>query len=115
MQHEGGFHLDDVNHVIDDKALRTVMNLKTIPKASSLGGWLRKMGSNSISAKACTEVNKVLLQSALHNRKGITLDIDATEIIADKKCAKWTYKKNKGFMPMVGHAAETGRSRGRVW
>lgn len=109
MQHEGGFHLDDVRHVIDDKALRTVMNLKTIPQASSLGGWLRKMGANPASKKACTQVNKVLLQSALHNRKAITLDIDATEIVSDKKSSKWTYKKNKGFMPMVGHVAETGQ------
>ena len=35
--------------------------------------------------------------------------IDATEIIANKVCAKWTYNKNKGYMPMVGHIAETGQ------
>ncbi len=39
----------------------------------------------------------------------MTLDIDATEIIAHKADAKWTYNKNKGFMPMVGHIAETGQ------
>ena len=33
-------------------------------------------------------------------------DIDTTEIIADKKSAKWTYKNNKGFMSMVGHIAD---------
>jgi hypothetical protein len=109
MQHEGGFHLDDVRHIVDDKALRTVMDLKVIPKASSLGGWLRKTAAEPKSTKACSEVNKVLLRSALHHRKGITLDIDATEIISDKKSSKWTYNKNKGFMPMVGHAAETGQ------
>jgi len=49
------------------------------------------------------------LKSALHQSKGITLDIDATEIIANKADAKWTYKKNKGYMPMVGHIAETGQ------
>jgi hypothetical protein len=31
------------------------------------------------------------------------------QIIANKKEAKWTYKKNKGYMPMVGHIAETGQ------
>lgn len=39
----------------------------------------------------------------------MTLDIDATEIIANKAEAKWTYKKNKGYMPIVGHIAETGQ------
>ncbi len=39
----------------------------------------------------------------------MTLDIDATEIIAHKADAQWTYNKNKGFMPMVGHIAETGQ------
>jgi hypothetical protein len=109
MQHEGSFHLDDVRHLNDDQALRTVLNLKTIPQASSLGAWLRKMGDNKTSFSAWEAVNKAVLQSALHKRKAITLDIDATEIIANKSDAKWTYKKNKGYMPMVGHIAETGQ------
>ncbi len=51
---------------------------------------------------------QALLQSALHGRKKVTLDIDATDIVAHKADAKWTYNKNKGFMPMVGHIADTG-------
>ncbi len=54
-------------------------------------------------------INKVLLISALHKRKAVTLDIDTTEVVANKTCAKWTYKSNKGYMPMVGHIAETGQ------
>jgi len=50
-----------------------------------------------------------VFQSALHKRKATTLDIDATEIIVNKSDAKWAYKKNKGYMPMVGHIAETGQ------
>jgi hypothetical protein len=57
MQQSGSFHLDDVRHISDDKALRTVLGLNSIPKAS----------------------------------------------------AQWTYKKKKGFMPMVGHIAQTGQ------
>ncbi|MCK5881960.1 MAG: transposase [Sinobacterium sp.] len=45
----------------------------------------------------------------MHNCKAVTLDIDATEIIANKAEAQWTYNKNKGYMPMVGHIAETGQ------
>ena len=109
MQHEGSFHLDDVRHLSDDQALRTVLDLKNIPHASSLGAWLRRMGDNTESFSALQEVNKIILKSALHQCKGITLDIDATEIVANKADAKWTYNKNQGYMPMVGHIAETGQ------
>ena len=39
----------------------------------------------------------------------MTLDIDASEIVSSKRDAKWTYKKHRGYMPMVGHIAETGQ------
>ena len=37
-----------------------------------------------------------------------TLDVDATVIEADKKAAEWTYKKVKGYQPILGFLAETG-------
>jgi predicted adenine nucleotide alpha hydrolase (AANH) superfamily ATPase len=39
----------------------------------------------------------------------VTLDIDATEAVANKVDAHWTCNKCKGYMPMVGHIAETGQ------
>ena len=109
MQHEGSFHLDDVRHINDDGALRSVLRLDKIPQSSSLGNWLRRMGNNNQSIAAWREVNKAILKAAIHHRKGITLDIDATEVVANKADAQWTYKKNKGYMPMVGHIAEVGQ------
>ena len=109
MQHEGSFHLDDVRHLQDDDALRTVLDIDKLPQATTLGDWLRRMGSQPQIQDAWVKVNKALLKSALHRRKKVTLDIDATEIIAHKSEAQWTYNKNKGFMPMVGHIAETGQ------
>jgi len=109
MQHEGSFHLDDVRHLQEDEALRTILELNKLPKATTLGDWLRRMGSQPDIQSAWVSVNKVLLQSALHRCKKITLDIDATEIVAYKAQAQWTYNKNKGFMPMVAHIAETGQ------
>ena len=109
MQHEGSFHLDDVRHIKADEALRTVLGLDKIPQASSLGSWLRRRGNDNQSVHAWMQVNKAVLKAALHQRKGITLDIDATEVIANKADAQWTYKKNKGYMPMVGHVAEVGQ------
>ena len=109
MQHEGSFHLEDIRHIQDDEALCTVLGLNRLPQATTLGDWLRRMGSQPQIRDAWVKVNKALLQSALHRCKKVTLDIDATEIIAHKAEAQWTYNKNKGFMPMVGHIAETGQ------
>lgn len=109
MQHEGSFHLDDIRHIQDDEALRTVLDLNKLPQATTLGDWLRRMGNQPQIQDAWIKVNRALLQSALHRCKKVTLDIDATEIVAHKADAQWTYNKNKGFMPMVGHIAETGQ------
>lgn len=109
MQQEGHFHLDDVRHLEADSALKTILGIHKYPKPSSIGDWLRKTGAHQIAQSACQEVNKILLKSALHNCKSILLDIDATEIIANKASADWTYKSNKGYMPMVGHIAQTGQ------
>ncbi|HID45115.1 MAG TPA: hypothetical protein EYP34_05115, partial [Chromatiaceae bacterium] len=109
MQHEGSFHLDDIRHIQDDEALRSALNLNRLPKATTLGDWLRRMGSQPQIRDAWVKVNQALLLSALHRRKNVTLDIDATEMVAHKADAQWTYNKNRGFMPMVGHIAETGQ------
>ncbi len=37
MQHEGSFHLDDIRHLHDDEALRTVLALDNIPKPPHQG------------------------------------------------------------------------------
>ena len=39
----------------------------------------------------------------------ITLDIDATVIESSKRAAKFTYKKHRGYTPMIGHIGETGQ------
>ena len=109
MQHAGGFHLDDVRDIKMDIALRTLFELKQVPQAGSLGNWLRRMGKTPQVMKALNTVNKVVLGAALHKRKAVTLDIDATEVIAAKAEARWTYKHRRRYMPIVGHIAETGQ------
>lgn len=107
-QHEGGKCLDDTLHIAKDKALSLLLQQK-IPTPQAIGTWLRRLGKDNQGITALSEVNKILLSAALHNRKNITLDIDATEVIANKANAQWTYKKHKGYMPMVGHIAQTGQ------
>lgn len=109
MQHEGSFHLDDIRHLRDDEALREVLDLKTLPSATALGDWLRRMGKVAKVDDAWVAVNQPVLQSTLYRCNKVTLDIDATEIVSNKTSADWTYNNNKGFMPMVGHIAQTGQ------
>ncbi|MDC9714359.1 MAG: transposase [Gammaproteobacteria bacterium] len=107
-QHEGGQCLDDTSHIAKDKALCLLLKQK-IPTPQAIGTWLRRLGKGNQGIKALQEVNKTVLKTTLNNCKNITLDIDASEVIANKIKAQWTYKKHKGYMPMVGHIAQTGQ------
>lgn len=107
-QHEGGECLDDTTHIAKDKALRFVTNQK-VPTPQSIGVWLRRLGQSNQGIKALQAVNKTILKATLNQCKHITLDIDATEVIANKTDTQWTYKNNKGYMPMVGHIAQTSQ------
>ena len=89
MQHEGGFRLDDVRHIQEDDALRTVLGIDQLPQATTLGDWLRRLGAQPHIQDAWVKVNRALLQSALHCCKQVTLDIDATEIVAHKAIVHW--------------------------
>ena len=107
MLHQGGTSLDDIQYIEKDKALLSLMNLKEIPKPGSTGGWLRRIGNDGIQAsgKLLTE----LVSISLGQCKAVTLDIDATLSASKNKEAEWTYKKCTGYMPMVGHIAETSQ------
>jgi hypothetical protein len=51
----------------------------------------------------CTSIpRRVISENHITGCKNITLDINASEVIANKADAQWTYKGNKGYMPMVG-------------
>ena len=107
MLHDGGQCLDDLRHLNNDGALRQVIGLSQVPQPDSAGKWLRRMGQAGVMA--VTKINRSLLNAGLHKCRSVTLDIDATEIISAKRDAKYTYNKNQGYMPMVGHIAETGQ------
>jgi len=51
---------------------------------------------------------------SLRRCKVVTLEIDATEVEANKANPKWTYKGHRGDMPMVGHIAETDSTLSRL-
>lgn len=107
MLHEGGKCLDDLRHIRDDEALRILLGTSPIPESDSLGDWLRRCGQKGVLA--VTEVNRHLLERSLNGCKKVTLDIDATLSASKNRNAKWTYKKCTGYLPMVGHIAQTGQ------
>ncbi|SSC09556.1 IS1380-Spn1, transposase [uncultured Gammaproteobacteria bacterium] len=107
-QHEGGQCLDDTTHIAKDKALRLITN-QSVPTPQAIGIWLRRLGEDNQGIKALQKVNKTVLKATLNHCKNITLDIDASEVIANKADAQWTYKKHKGYMPIIGHIAQTGQ------
>jgi hypothetical protein len=104
MQHEGGIRLDDLKYIKEDEAITKLLGLKNIPQPDSVGDWLRRTGTSGVNAISL--INKELSRIALKQIKEVTLDIDASEIISNKKEAKKTYKFNQGYMPMIGHIAE---------
>ena len=87
-------------------SLTKLLGLKNIPTPGTVGDWLRTMGISGVNATSL--INRELCRIALKETKGITLDIDASEIISNKKEAKkniqiqhrlyangWSYSRNK--------------------
>jgi hypothetical protein len=107
MLHGGGRTLEDLRQIREDAGLRALLRLEALPSADATGDWLRRLGAQSGLADLAT-VNRALLRRALQveARTAYTLDIDATQIVAEKRAAHWTYKGERGYMPMVGHLAE---------
>jgi len=108
MLHEGAKCLEDSRHLRDDEALKILFANPHIPSACALGDWLRRLGKEN-GIEAISQVNRQLLSASLGDVKQVTLDIDATFIASKKKAAEYSYTKQKGYMPIVGHIMETGQ------
>jgi len=47
MQHDGGFHLDNVRYPQEISVMETVLDLEQIPQAASQSNWFRRMGNHA--------------------------------------------------------------------
>ena len=74
-----------------------------------LGDWLRRLGQDEVGLRALAAINRRLLSLTLRGCTEVTLDIDATPVLADKREARRTYLGERGYMPMLGHISETGQ------
>ncbi len=117
----GGRSLEDLRQIYADTGLRHLLKLDHTPSTDAVGDWLRRMGQEGAGAglSGLGQVNRRIVAQCLRKMErdaeagmdgatGHTLDIDASQIVAEKEAAKWTYKKEQGYMPMVGHLAEAG-------
>jgi hypothetical protein len=105
----GGRTLEDLRVLRHDEGLRLLLRLTEMPSSDAAGDWLRRMGAGEANGLAGLGlVNRGVFRRLLRNdeRTDYTLDIDATQIVAEKREAHYTYKGEKGYMPMVGHVAE---------
>ncbi len=101
MLHNGGRVLEDLRMIGEDQALRKLLNLEKVPKADSVGKWLKRHGL--LGVYAMQRAQRFLLKRYLQGRRELTLDIDASLIFNRKSIAEPTYKGEPGFSSMLGH------------
>lgn len=109
MFHGGGKALEDLREIKGEISLRKLMEID-IPASCTVGDWLRRTGSDSRGLPGLDKVNRHIVKKVLKQdrRSEYTLDHDATIIEAEKDAAQYTYKKEKGYQPLVGFLYETG-------
>ncbi len=118
MLQGGGRSLEDLRMITRDKGLLALLEIKEVPSTDAFGRWLRRMGGKGFGLSSLESVvDRVLSAGGRRLRRRcrkagmtpvreVTLDIDATQIVAEKQKAQWTYKGEKGYMPLVGHVRE---------
>ena len=110
MLHGGGRKLDDLRELKGEVSLRELLDMKGLPASCTVGDWLRRMGKDGRGLSGLGRANHRIVTEVLKRdkRTEYTLDTDATVIESGKEKAKWTYKKEKGYQPLLGFLFELG-------
>ena len=110
MLHGGGKKLEDLREIKGEVSLRELLEMKELPASCTVGDWLRRMGEDGRGLSALGKVSQHVVGEVLRrdNRSEYTLDTDASIIEAEKAEAQWTYKKEKGYQPLLGFLFELG-------
>lgn len=103
--------LEDIRELEYEEGLMKLIGNNNIPEPDTIGDWLRRMGDIETGQSGLKGLDKVrdTINHRILRMDGIeeyTLDADATEIVAEKAEAFFTYKGNKGYMPMLGFLYE---------
>lgn len=100
--HAGGRRLEDLRELRAEQEVLGELGLRAVPDAGTVADWLRRQGERGVEGVG--HVNRELIQGALGQEgEELILDVDATEIEAEKQEAKWTYNRVQGYMPMLGY------------
>jgi len=110
MLHGGGEKLEDLREIKGELSLRELLAMRELPATCTVGDWLRRMGKGGRGLSGLGQVNKHEVAEVLKrdSRTEYTLDVDATVIESEKQEAQWTYKKEKGYQPLLGFLFELG-------
>lgn len=109
MLEGGGSRLEDIRELEYEDSLMKIIESDNIPSPDATGDWLRRMGDKESGGLEGLDKVREAINHRIMRRDGITdytLDADATEIVGEKEDANYTYKGNKGYMPMVGFLYE---------
>lgn len=109
MLEGGGSRLEDIRELEHEEGLMKIIERDNIPSPDATGDWLRRMGDKESGGLEGLDKVREAINHRIMRRDGIkeyTLDADATEIEAEKEDAFYTYKGNKGYMPMLGFLYE---------
>ena len=112
MLQGGGRSLEDLRELKNEEGLMKLIGCEEIPEPDTVGDWLRRMGDPKKGEAGLKGLDRVRgkINERILRRDGIkqyTLDADAMEIIGEKDDALFTYKGNKGYMPVAGFLYET--------
>jgi hypothetical protein len=100
MLHAGGRRLEDLRELRAEQEVLGELGLEAVPDAGTVGDWLRRQGRGG--AEAIQQVSRKLVACCLEAEE-VILDVDATEIEAEKQEAAWTYNHVQGYMPLLGY------------
>ena len=101
MLHAGGRRLEDLRELRAEQEVLKALGLEAVPDGGTVGDWLRRQGEEG--AKGLQAISRKLVAPCLDATPEVTLDVDATEITAEKQEAQWTYHQVQGYMPLVGY------------
>ena len=111
MLQGGGRRLEDVRELRQEGPLLKLVEREEIPDPDTIGDWLRRMGdpkNNQAGLHGLGQVRDTENQRILRRDKmrDYTLDVDAMQVEGEKADARFTYKGDKGYMPMLGFLFE---------
>src|SRR4030067_3546565 len=111
MLEGGGRSLEDLRELSREEALMTLVGRNQIPDADTMGDWLRRMGDpqrDQAGWKGLGQVRDELNRRILRRDGTVdyTLDVDATQVLGEKREGWFTDQGGKGERPILGVLVE---------